>query len=298
MTRTAYVNGRYLPLDRAAVSVEDRGLQFADGVYEVVKVVAGRPRDLERHLDRLGRSLAALRMAQPMSRAALTAVIGEVVRRNRLRDATVYLQVDRGRAPRNHLFPKAGRPSLVVTARRVSLPRLDELEHGVGVITLPDERWARCDVKSVGLLPNVLARQRAAEAGCREAWLVDGQGLVTEGSTSNAYIVDREGRLVTRPLGPEILGGVTREVVLELARAAGVPVVERAFAVDEAREAREAFLTSTSALVLPVTSIDGRPVANGAPGSTTRRLLAAYAARVGLSLPLAVEAEAPRSPAH
>jgi D-alanine transaminase len=286
MTRVAYANGRFLPLARARVSVEDRGLQFADGVYEVVKVVRGRPADLERHLDRLDRSLAALRIRPPMPRAALKVVIGEALRRNGLAEAVLYLQVNRGRAPRNHLFPRnAVRPSLVITVRKVTYPRPAEIEDGVGVITLPDERWARRDVKSVALLANVLAKQQAAEAGCREAWLYDEEGLVTEGGSSNAYIVDRDGRLVTRPLGPEILGGITREIVLGLARERGIGVVERPFGVEEARGAREAFLTSTTSLVLPVTSIDGRPVANGRPGSTTLALLAAYAERTGLSLP-------------
>ncbi len=285
MTRTAYVNGRFLPLARACVPVEDRGLQFADGVYEVVKVVRGRAVDLERHLDRLERSLAELRIRPPVGRAALKTVIAELLRRNRLADATVYLQIDRGVAPRNHLFPARARPSLIATVRRLSLPKPAELERGVAVVTLPDQRWARCDIKSVSLLPNILAKQQAAEAGCREAWLVDGEGFVTEGTSSNAWIVDREGRLVTRPLGPAILGGDTRAVVLELAAAAGIATTERPFAVAEALEAREAFLTSTSSLVLPVTSIDGRPVANGRPGSTTRSLLAAYAHHAGLTLP-------------
>ena len=298
MARIAYVNGRYLPLDRAAVGVEDRGYQFADAVYEVVKVVGGRPRDLDRHLDRLGRSLAALGIGWPMSREALRGVIARTLRRNRLRDASVYLQVGRGRAPRNFLFPKAARPSLVVVVRRASFPRPDEQADGVGVVTLPDERWARRNVKTVGQLPNVLAKQKAAEAGCREAWLVDRDGLVTEGASSNAYIVDRDGRLVTRPLGPDILPGVTRSVVLELARdELGLRVVERPFTVEEARAAREAFLTSTNALVLPVTSIDGHPVANGKPGSVTERLLAAYAARSGLELSRRTDAEASQTPA-
>jgi len=284
MARTAYVNGRYVPIGRAAVGVEDRGLQFADAVYEVVKVVGGEPRDLDRHLGRLGRSLAALGIAWPMSHDALRGVIARTVRRNRLRDASVYLQVGRGKAPRNFLFPRDTKPSLVVTVRRAAFPRPDEQADGVGVITLPDERWARRNIKSVGLLPNLLAKQQAAEAGCREAWLVDRDGLVTEGASSNAYIVDREGSLVTRPLSPDILPGVTRSVVLELARELDVRVVERPFTVEEAKAAREAFLTSTNALVLPVTSIDGRPVANGKPGSVTERLLAAYAARSGVAV--------------
>lgn len=280
MSRIAYVNGRYRPIGAPAVPVEDRGLQFADGVYEVVKVIRGRFCDLERHLDRLARSLDAVRITIPMSRRALTLVMRETLRRNGLADALVYVQVDRGVAPRNHLFPKGVRPSLIVTARRAHFPKPAELASGVGVVTAPDERWKRCDIKSVSLLANVLARQRGAEAGCREVWLYDTEGLVTEGSSSNAFIIDREGRLVTQALGPSILGGVTRAVVLELAREAGIEVVERPFSVVEAKEAREAFLTSTSSLVLPVTTIDGQPVANGHPGSVTLGLLERYRARL------------------
>lgn len=283
MTRIAYVNGRFQPIARAALPPEDRAAQFADGVYEVIKVVGGRACDLDRHLDRLERSLAAIRITPRLSRRALELVIAEALRRNRLQEAAVYIQVDRGTAPRYHLFPRSGRANLVVTVRRIVWPRADERERGVGVISLPDQRWARCDIKSVSLLPNVLARQQAAEAGCREAWLIDHNGHVTEGTSSNAWIVDREGRLRTAPLGPAILGGVTRSVVLELARAAGIETVERAFTLEEALSAREAFLTSTTSLVLPVTSIDGRPVANGMPGSVTCRLLGAYAARLGLN---------------
>ena len=276
MSRVAYVNGRYRPINALAVPVEDRGLQFADGVYEVVKALGGRLCDLERHLDRLKRSLAALAIEAPMSRVALAGIMREVLRRNNLVDAAVYVQVNRGVAPRNHLFPKSVRPSLIVTARRAILPRAQELANGVSVVSVPDQRWKRCDVKSVNLLANVLARQAGAEAGCREVWQYDTEGFVTEGSSSNAYIVDQDGRVITRPLGPEILGGVTRLVVLELARSLGIEVVERPFSREEAFAAREAFLTSTSSLVLPVTEIDGRPVANGMPGSITCRLLEAY----------------------
>ena len=276
MSRIAYVDGRYLPIRAPAVRIEDRGLQFADGVYEVIKCLSGRICDLERHLNRLERSLAALAIPMPASRAALKAIIGSTLRRNGLRDALIYLQVDRGAAPRNHVYAAELRPTLIVTVRRATLPRPSELARGVGVVTLPDQRWKRCDIKSVSLLPNILARQQAAKAGCREVWLYDAEGLVTEGAGSNAYLVDADGRLVTRPLGPAILGGVTREVVLELARKEGIVVVERPFTVEEAQEAREAFLTSTSSLVLPVTAIDGRAVANGMPGSTTLRLLGRY----------------------
>ena len=276
MTRIAYVNGRYQPIDAPAIRIEDRGLQFADGVYEVIKSLGGRPCDLDRHLNRLERSLAALGIAMPVSRRALKTIIGQTLRRNGLRDALVYLQVDRGAAPRNHLFPVDAEPTLIVTARRAHFPKPVELSEGVAVVTLPDQRWKRCDIKSVNLLANVLARQHGAKAGCREVWLYDSEGLVTEGSGSNAYLVDGEGRIQTRALGPEILGGVTREVVLELARAEGIPVIERPFTVAAALAAREAFLTSTSSLVLPVTTIDGRTVANGRPGSVTCRLMEAY----------------------
>lgn len=276
MTRIAYVNGRYQPIATPAVRVEDRGLQFADGVYEVIKCLGGRPCDLERHLNRLERSLAALAIPMPASRRALRAIIAQTLRRNGLRDALVYLQIDRGAAPRNHLFPVGAEPTLIVTVRRPHFPKPGELAKGVSVVTMPDQRWKRCDIKSVSLLANVLARQEAAKAGCREVWLYDHDGLVTEGSGSNAYLVDGDGRIQTRPLGPEILGGVTREVVLELARADGIEVLERPFAVAEALSAREAFLTSTSSMVLPVTTIDGRTVANGRPGSVTRRLMERY----------------------
>ena len=276
MTRIAYVHGRYQPIGAPAVAVEDRGLQFADGVYEVIKVLGGRPCDLERHLDRLERSLAALSIAMPVSRGALRTIIAQTLRRNDLRDALVYLQIDRGVAPRNHLFPSGAEPTLIVTVRRPHFPKPVELAEGVGVVTMPDQRWKRCDIKSVSLLANVLARQQGAEAGCREVWLYDSEGRVTEGSGSNAYVVDAAGRIRTRPLGPEILGGVTREVVLELAHAEGLGVVERPFTVTEALEAREAFLTSTSSMVLPVTSIDGRTIANGRPGLVTTRLMERY----------------------
>jgi D-alanine transaminase len=283
MARIAYVNGRYRPLHGAAVAAEDRGYQFADGVYEVIKVLSGQPRDLERHLDRLARSLAALEITPPMTRRALESVLHETLRRNRLANALVYLQITRGTAPRNHLFPKRARASLVITVRRPAFPGEREREEGVGVITEPDLRWGRCDIKSISLLPNVLARQSAAAAGCREAWLVDREGMVTEGSASNAYIVDGAGRLITHPLNERILGGVTRSVVLELARRDGIEVVEQPFSVDEAHAAREAALSSTSSWLLPVTTIDGRPVSNGMPGHVVRRLMALYAAHLGIA---------------
>jgi D-alanine transaminase len=282
MARIAYVNGRYRPLQSATVAAEDRGYQFADGVYEVIKVLGGRAHDLERHLARLERSLAALDIAPPMTRRALESVLFETLRRNRLTDALLYVQITRGAAPRNHLFPKRVRPSLVITARRPVFPGEREREEGVGVITRPDLRWGRCDIKSISLLPNVLARQRAAEEGCREAWLIDREGMVTEGSASNAYIVDASGRLITHPLDERILGGVTRSVILELARRDAIEVVERPFSLDEAHGAREAALSSTSSWLLPVTAIDGRPVSNGMPGHVVRRLMALYGGHLGV----------------
>lgn len=276
MTRIAYVDGRYLPLAQAAVPVEDRGLQFADSVYEVAKRVAGRLVDLDRHLDRLERSLEAIALAPPMRRAALRAVLDELLRRNRLADALVYLQVTRGTAPRHHLFPQRARPRLIATVRPLRLPSRGEQELGVAVVTRPDLRWARCDIKSTGLLANVLAKQDAAAHGAREAWLVDRDGTITEGGSTNAWIVDAAGTLRTHPPAPGILGGVTRAVVLELAQALAIPVAERAFALAELDRAREAFLTSTTSLVLPVTRIDGRAVGDGRPGPVTRALMAAY----------------------
>lgn len=277
MARTAYVDGRYGPLGRAAVPVEDRALQFGDGVYEVVAVLGGRPVDLDRHLRRLAASREGLGIAAPMADGALRAVVGEVLRRNRIRDGLVYVQVTRGRAPRGHAFPRGARPSLIVAARPAR-PAAPELMEGVAVVTAPDQRWGRCDLKTTALLANVLAKQRAAEAGAFECWMVDAEGRVTEGASSNAWIVEG-GRARTRPPGTSVLAGITRAAVIEAAAAEGIPVEERAFTPAEARAADEAFLTSTSSFVVPVVEIDGEPAGGGRPGAVTRRLAAAYAAR-------------------
>ncbi len=268
MSRIAYVNGRYLPLRDAMVNVEDRGYQFSDGVYEVCEVRGGRLIDERRHIERLARSLSELRIPMPMSAAALGVVFRETVRRNKVRWGIVYLQITRGVSRRDHAFPPAGTlPSIVVTARNLDLQGAEKLAaDGVAVITLPDNRWDRVDIKSVSLLPNVLAKQAAREQGAREAWFVDDQGLVTEGSSSNAWIVTRDGKLVTRQADHAILRGITRTVVLEVLKEQGIKLEERAFSVEEAKEAREAFITSASQLVLPVVKIDGKPVGNGAPG--------------------------------
>ncbi len=278
MPHIAYVNGRYLPSDRAAVSIEDRGYQFADGVYEVCEVRGGKLIDERRHMARLDRSLNELRIPRPMSGAALSLVLHEVVRRNRVRDGIVYLQVTRGAARRDFPFPPDGTPpTLVVTARSSDPARIEKLAtDGVAVVTMPDIRWGRVDIKSVALLPNVLAKQAAVEQGAREAWLVDARGRITEGASSNAWIVSRDGVLITRPLGNDILSGITRSVVIDAVKAQGLKFEERAFTVEEAYAAREAFITSASQLVLPVTRIDGRPVGNGAPGLVASALRRDY----------------------
>jgi D-alanine transaminase len=274
MSRIAYVNGRYLPHSQAAVSIEDRGFQFADGVYEVCEVRGGRLVDERRHMARLDRSLRELRMARPMSAAALGVVMRETVRRNRVRDGIVYVQVTRGTAPRDFPFPPEGtHPTLVITARNQDAAKLAKLaEQGIAVATAPDIRWKRVDIKSVALLPNVLAKQAARDRGAREAWLVDAEGRITEGGSSNAWIVTAEGVLVTRPLGNDILPGITRSVVLDVLAAQGLRLEERPFTVDEAYAAREAFVTSASQIVMPVVKIDGRPVGEGRPGPITLRL--------------------------
>ena len=268
MSRIAYVNGRYLPRADARISIDDRGFQFADGVYEVCEVRAGRLIDERRHMARLDRSLNELRIARPMTAPALAIVLRETIARNRVSDGIVYVQITRGVARRDFPFPPAGiRPTVIVTARSSDIARLEQLAaEGVAVITMPDIRWGRVDIKSVALLPNVLAKQAAREAGAREAWLVDGEGRVTEGASSNAWIVAKDGTLITHPLGPDILPGITRAVVIDAIKAQGLGFEERAFTVEEAYDAREAFITSASQIVLPVVSIDGRPVGNGAPG--------------------------------
>lgn len=282
MGRIAYVDGRYVPHRRAYVHVEDRGYQFADGVYEVIAVNRGRLIDEEPHLDRLARSLAELRLRWPMSREALRLVMREMIRRNRLVGlGSLYLQITRGVAARNHLFPVRAEPVLVMTAR--ALPPFDRqaARQGVQVITLDDLRWRRPDIKSISLLPNVLAKQQAFEAGAYEAWLVDERGMITEGTASNAWIVTAADELVTRAADRSILGGITRAAVLRIARRHRLRLVERPFTVEEAKAATEAFLTSTTSWVKPVVEIDDVPVGDGVVGPLTERLLALYAAHAG-----------------
>jgi D-alanine transaminase len=274
MSRITYVNGRYLPQRAATVHVEDRGYQFSDGVYEVCEVRDGHIIDQRRHLARLKRSLAELAIAVPMSETALAIVMRECVRRNRVRDGIVYLQITRGVARRDHAFPPPGTaPSVVVTARTLNVAGNERIAaEGLAVITVPDNRWERVDIKSISLLPNVLAKQAARERGAKEAWFVDRDGHVTEGSSSNAWIVTKGGTVVTRPADNGILRGITRSVLLDVIKAQGLKLEERPFTVEEAYGAREAFLTSASQIVMPVVRIDDRPVGNGAPGTVATAL--------------------------
>lgn len=278
MPRIAYVNGRYVPHRDAAVHIEDRGYQFADGVYEVCEIARGMIIDMTGHLDRLDRSLTELAIRWPMHRASLERVVIETIRRNRVRNGLVYVQVTRGVAPRDHVFPPPEtRPALVVTAKSTSPgAAAQKAETGLKIVTTPENRWDRVDIKTVGLLPNVLARQAAREQGAHEAWFVDPDGTVKEGSATNAWIVTMEGVLVTRPADRGILKGITRSTAMKVADSLGMTVEERAFSVEEAKAAREAFVTSASSLVMPVVSIDGASIANGKPGMIAIQMREAF----------------------
>lgn len=281
MGRIAYVNGRFVPKGEAVVHIEDRGYQLADAVYEVWALFDGKLADPEGHFARLERSLAELRIAMPMSRKALTLVLKEAVRRNRIREGLVYLQVSRGVATRDHAFPAPGTPpSVVITVSRVDRVATEaRAAKGVSVVTTPENRWGRCDIKTVGLLPNALAKQKAREVGAVEAWFVDDLGLVTEGASSNAWIVDSDGILRTRDTNANILRGVTRLSLLDVAREAGLKVEERPFTPEEAVAAREAFITGAGSLVLPVVAVDGKPVGDGVPGPVATKLRRLYIER-------------------
>ena len=278
MSRIAYVNGRYLPFAQAKVHVEDRGYQFGDGVYEVCEVRGGRLIDERRHLERLKRSLGELSILVPMSTRALGVVMHEVVARNRLDYGIVYLQITRGVARRDHAFPsRDARPSVVVTARTLNKARNEALaERGIAVVTVPDNRWGRVDIKTIGLLPNVLARQTAIEHGARDAWFVDSHGIVTEASSANVWIVTSDGTLITRHADNAILRGITRTILFDAIRAEGLNVEERPFTLEEACRAREAFITSASQIVLPVVRVDDRIIGDGKPGPVAIALRRAY----------------------
>jgi len=277
MSRIAYVNGQYVPHGQASVHVEDRGYQFADGVYEVVTIVGSHMIDEEGHLDRLWRSLGELKIDAPMKRDPLKMVMREVIRQNGIENGIIYLQVTRGVAPRDHPFPKHTAPALVMTAKRLSLDAADKkAEKGINVITVPDIRWARRDIKSVSLLPNVLAKQEATENDAYEAFQVDDDGMVTEGSSTNAWIVTQEGKVVTRPTGNDILAGITRASLIRELEKNDVRFELRPFSADELHSAREVFLTSSTSYVLPVVKVDDHVIGNGQPGSISNKLRDIY----------------------
>ena len=278
MSRTVYLNGTYLPEEEARVSIFDRGFLMADAVYEVTSVLGGRLIDFDGHADRLARSLKELDMAMPMSRAALLEVHRELVRRNGLDDGMIYLQITRG-APedRDFVFPDPGAvPQTVVlfTQSRPDLADSPAAKRGIRVISIPDLRWHRRDIKTVQLLYPSMGKMIAKRAGCDDAWLVE-DGFVTEGTSNNAYIVTG-GKIVTRQLSNDILHGITRAAVLRLAREAQMEVEERPFSIEEAQGADEAFITSASTFVMPVVELDGVRLGDGRPGPVTRRLREIY----------------------
>ncbi|WP_398484197.1 D-amino-acid transaminase [Tardiphaga sp.] len=274
MSRIAYVNGLYTNLSDAAVNVEDRGYQFADGVYEVCEIVGGKMVDFPRHMARLERSLRELRIAMPMALTSLKVIMQEVVRRNRINYGIVYLQVTRGVAHRDHGFPSPEvKPSVVVTAKSLNFAKNQaSAERGVKVITTAENRWPRVDIKSVGLLPNVLARQEARDKGAYEAWYVDDKGFVTEGASCNAWIITKDGKVVTKSAERGILSGITRAVLVEVLASLQLKLEERNFTPEEAANAAEAFVSSASQIVMPVIAIDGKAIGDGKPGPTALRL--------------------------
>jgi D-alanine transaminase len=277
MSRIAYVNGTYQAHNGATVHIEDRGFQFADGVYEVWSVFDGKLADFEGHMTRLARSLTELRIPIPMTAQALERVLKETIRRNRVRNGIVYLQVTRGTSPRDHAFPLDTPPSVIVTSKTIDLSKGEVLAaKGAAGVTMPDIRWGRCDIKTVGLLPNVLAKQAAREKGAYECLMVDDMGLVTEGSSTNAWIVDENGKLRTRDTQANILRGITRTAILKLAAVEGIELDERPFSVDEAKRAKEVFVTAASSFVMPIVSLDGSKIADGKPGPVATRLREVY----------------------
>ena len=276
MSRVAYVNGRYLRHAEAQVHVEDRGYQFSDGVYEVILIKNGKMIDEEQHLERLKKSLSSLEINPPMKRAPMRHVMRELIKRNKFQNGIVYIQITRGVAAREHSFPKYSKPALVMTARRIATKTNDEIEAGVKVITIDDIRWKRCDIKSTSLLPNVLGKQTARRQGAYEAWMVDASGFVTEGTSTNAWIVTTDGKLITAELGSNILSGITRDTFIKIIHKLNYKLEERQFSVEEAKNAREAFFTSSTSFLTPVSEIDGVVIGNGRAGSVSMELIKAY----------------------
>jgi D-alanine transaminase len=280
MSSIVFVKGSFLPFEEASIPIMDRGFLFADGIYEVSAVLNSRLVENDAHLARLDRSLDQIRIANPYTAQEWTRLEEELVRRNGLVEGVVYMEVTRGAAERDFAFPKDAKPTVVMFTQVKNITRAPAAETGVAVVTVEDLRWKRRDIKSVALLAQVLAKQAAAEAGVFEAWMVE-DGHVTEGSSSTAFIITRDGRIVTRPLSNAILPGITRQSVMRLAQEHGLKVEERLFTIEEAHAAAEAFLTSASSFVMPVVEIDGKPVGNGRPGALTRRLRQLYLEMAG-----------------
>jgi D-alanine transaminase len=275
MSRIVYVNGEYLAEEDAKISVFDRGFLFADAVYEVSAVLKGKLVDNDAHLKRLARSLGELKMTPPATGEEIEAIQMELIRRNSIDEGVIYLQATRGAADRDFAFPKNATPSLVMFTQKKSLSQNPAADVGISVITVPDIRWKRRDIKTVGLLPASMAKQAALDAGANDAWFVE-DGFVNEGSSNNAFIVTHDGKIVTRHLGTEILHGITRKSVMELAKRENLEIEERPFTPEEAVEAREAFSTSASAFVMPVVKIDGHVLGNGAPGPVSEKMRKLY----------------------
>ena len=278
MSRIAYVNGQYISHAHAGVHVEDRGYQFSDGIYEVCEVRDGKIIDMGGHLDRLERSANELEISLPNRRKTIEIIIEEMRQKNRVQNGIVYIQVTRGVSPRNHLFPSTSTPaSMVMTAKSTSREASDKkAATGVGVITVPDNRWDRVDIKTVALLPNVLAKQKAHEAGAYEAWFVDEDDQITEGSSTNAWIVTQDNVLVTRDASRGILKGITRGTTIAVAESLQLKIEERRFTIEEAKQAKEAFITAATTICVPVTKIDGQPVGDGKVGDISRSLRAHF----------------------
>ncbi len=276
MSRTVYVNGEFLPEEAAKVSVFDRGFLFADAVYEVTSVLDGKLLDFEAHTQRLERSLRELDMSPPCSKDQLLAIHRRLIEANHLSDGVIYLQVSRGVADRDFVFPVGATPTLVVfTQSKPGLANSPQSKAGIKVVSIPDLRWRRRDIKTVQLLYPSMGKMMAKAAGADDAWMVE-QGVVTEGTANNAYIVTDGGKIVTRQLGTEILHGITRAAVLRLAAEVQMEIEERPFSIEEAKAAAEAFITSASTFVMPVIEIDGVTLGNGQPGPISKRLREIY----------------------
>lgn len=277
MSRIVFLNGSFLPIEEAKVPFMDRGFMFGDGVYEGIGMLDGRLIDNEAHLERLERSLAEIRIPNPYTRADWSSIQEELARRNGMTEGFIYFQVTRGVAERDFFFPENAKPTVAMFTQAKAIANAPAAQTGIAVVTVPDLRWQRRDIKSINLLAQVLAKQAAKEAGAQEAWLVE-DGFVTEGGSSSAFIVTKKGSIVVRPLSNAILPGITRKSLLQLSKEAGIALEERRFTVEEAYDAAEAFLTSASNFVLPIVSIDGRPVAESKPGPITKRLRELYLA--------------------